>query len=113
MSEPPPPIETDCRTVSANLAKGSEYLLVDCREQDEWDLVHIAGARLLPMSQLASRLEELDGYQNAQIAVHCHHGGRSLQVAHWLRKQGFGRAQSMSGGIDEWAQTVDPSLPRY
>jgi len=111
--ESPLPIETDCRTVAADLADGANFVLLDCREQDEWDLVHIEGAKLLPMSQLASRLGELETYRNHNIAVHCHHGGRSLQVAHWLRKQGFREAQSMAGGIDEWAQTVDPSLGRY
>jgi rhodanese-related sulfurtransferase len=45
--------------------------------------------------------------------VHCHHGGRSLRVVRWLREQGFSRAQSMAGGIDQWAVDIDPSLPRY
>jgi rhodanese-related sulfurtransferase len=45
--------------------------------------------------------------------VHCHHGGRSLRVAHWLREQGFANAQSMAGGIDRWSQEIDPSVPRY
>ena len=113
MTENPLPIETDCRSVKAALDRGDKFLLLDCREQDEWDLVHIDEAKLLPMSQLASRIEELKTYQGAKIVVHCHHGGRSLRVADWLRKVGFRDAQSMAGGIDAWSQEIDQALPRY
>ena len=107
------PIETECRTAKSQLQAGGDVLLVDCREQEEYDLVHIVGAKLLPMSQLLARVAELDPYRKHRVIVHCHHGGRSLQVANWLRQQGFTRAQSMAGGIDQWAQEIDPSLARY
>ena len=106
------PLEVDSRSVSTKLAAGS-FLLVDCRENDEYQLVHIAGARLMPLSELASRLAELEPYRNQPIVVHCHHGGRSLKAATWLREQGFRKAQSMAGGIDSWSIEIDPSLPRY
>jgi rhodanese-related sulfurtransferase len=107
------PLEIDCRSVQANLARDEHYLLIDCREQDEWDLVHIDGARLIPMSALAARAAELEPYRDQPIAVHCHHGGRSLRVVNWLRGQGFTRAQSVAGGIDQWALDIDPNLLRY
>ncbi len=109
-----PPLETDCRTVAQKLRDGDRnFVLLDCREQDEYDTVHISEAILLPMSQLTTRYTELEPYKDHEIAVHCHHGGRSLQVANWLRKQGFSRAKSMTGGIDAWSSEIDPSLPRY
>lgn len=107
------PLEVDCATVRQRLDSDSAFVLIDCREVDEHAIVHIAGARLLPMSELASRVAELEPYRDHAIAVHCHHGGRSLKVIHWLRNQGFAKAQSMAGGIDRWAQEIDPSLPRY
>jgi rhodanese-related sulfurtransferase len=107
------PLETDCTTVKAKVARGGKFVLVDCREQDEYDRVHIDGAKLVPMSQLADRLGELEPYRDWDLAVHCHHGGRSLRVVQWLREQGFTQAQSMAGGIDQWAVDVDPSLDRY
>jgi rhodanese-related sulfurtransferase len=107
------PIEIDCQSVHRKLAAREDLLLVDCREQDEWDLVRIPGATLLPMSQLAGRIVEIEPHKDRQVVIHCHHGGRSLQVAQFLRKQGFQGAQSMAGGIDEWSRTIDPSLPRY
>ncbi len=93
--------------------RDENFLLVDCREQDEWNLVHIDAARLIPMSQLAARVAELEPYREQPIAIHCHHGGRSLRVANWLREQGFAHAQSMAGGIDAWAEKIDPGLTRY
>jgi rhodanese-related sulfurtransferase len=107
------PIEIDCQTVHLKLSSGKDFLLIDCREPEEHAIVSIAGAQLLPMSQLASRLHELGPNHDSQIAVHCHHGGRSLKVANWLRGQGYAKAQSMAGGIDQWAQDIDRSLPRY
>ncbi|HTU23811.1 MAG TPA: rhodanese-like domain-containing protein [Pirellulales bacterium] len=107
------PMETDCRAVSQRLAAGGSFVLVDCREQDEFDLVRIPGARLIPMSQLAARVGELAPYRDSDLVVHCHHGGRSLRVAQWLREQGFAKAQSMAGGIDQWAVEIDRTLPRY
>ena len=56
---------------------------------------------------------ELAPHRDRRIVVHCHLGGRSLQVAQWLRSQGFGRAQSMAGGIDTWACDIDKTLRRY
>jgi len=107
------PIETDCRSVQQKLRAQDDLLLLDCREPDEWALVHIEGAHLLPMSELAARVGEIEEYRDRPIVVHCHHGGRSLRVARWLREQGFGQAQSMAGGIDQWALEIDRTLPRY
>lgn len=107
------PIEIECRVVKAQLDDGAEFVLVDCREADEHALVRIDGATLLPMSEIANRLRELDEHRGRQIVVHCHHGGRSLRVARWLREQGFPHAQSMAGGIDRWALEIDASLARY
>lgn len=86
---------------------------LDCREQNEWDAVHIDGANLWPMSEIAERVGELDGVKDQHVVVYCHHGGRSLRVAGFLRQHGFAKAQSMAGGIDQWSVQVDPSLPRY
>jgi len=59
------------------------------------------------------RAAELEPYRAREIVVHCHHGGRSMQVTQWLRQQGYSRVQSMAGGIDRWACEIEPNLPRY
>jgi rhodanese-related sulfurtransferase len=108
-----PALEIDCRAVKAQLDSGKDFLLLDCRERDEYAIVAIPGALLLPMSEMVDRVGELEPHRNRPIVVHCHHGGRSLRVATWLRQQGFASAQSMTGGIDRWAEEIDPKLPRY
>lgn len=107
------PLEVDVETLRDKLAAGDDVLLLDCREQDEYDLVRLDPAVLLPMSQLAGRVAELEPHRDREVVVHCHHGGRSLRVAMWLRQRGFARASSLAGGIDAWAERIDPSLPRY
>jgi rhodanese-related sulfurtransferase len=109
----PLPIETECRAVHNALASGEDFLLLDCREPDEHAVASIEAAKLVPMSELAARVEELNPWRERRIVVHCHHGGRSLRVANWLRGQGFEQAQSMAGGIDAWAVEIDQSLARY
>ena len=107
------PLEISCRDVKSKLDAAQTFVLLDCREADEYQLVHIREARLLPMSELMQRVGELESNRDDEIVVHCHHGGRSLKVAKWLRQQGYARVQSMAGGIDEWATEVDKSLLRY
>jgi adenylyltransferase/sulfurtransferase len=113
MSHPTAPLEIDCRTVQSRLAAGDSIVLLDCREQNEYDFVRLESARLLPMSELALRVGELDELRGAEIIVYCHHGVRSRQVADWLRRQGFENVKSLTGGIDRWSEQIDPNLPRY
>ena len=80
-------IEIDCRSVHSKLDTSDDFLLLDCREQNEWDHVHIEGATLIPMSEIQNRVGELDEHRDREIVVYCHHGGRSLQVAMWLAQR--------------------------
>jgi len=107
------PIEIDCRAVQALQAAGDDFLLVDCREPDEYAHVRIEGAVLIPLQELPGRAAELAQDRAGRIVVHCHHGGRSLKAANWLRQNGYPQAQSMAGGIDAWAVEVDATLKRY
>ena len=108
------PMEVDVASVSRWLdTQKADMVLIDCREPHEADIVKIGGAVLMPMSQLPSRMSEVESLRGKHLVVHCHHGGRSLRVAQWLRSLGFEDAQSMAGGIDAWAIEIDSSLPRY
>jgi rhodanese-related sulfurtransferase len=94
------------------LAEPNPPLLLDVREQWEFDTANIASAKLIPMGEIPGRAhQELDEEQ--PIAVLCHHGARSLNVTMWLRQQGFEKAQSVAGGIDAWSRAIDPTVPRY
>ncbi|MDE1161031.1 MAG: rhodanese-like domain-containing protein [Acidobacteriaceae bacterium] len=105
-------LEITVDQLKAQLSSTTPPLLLDVREQWEYDTASIPGSKLMPMGEVPSRaFSELD--EDQAIAVLCHHGARSLSVANWLQQQGFSRAQSVSGGIDLWSSVIDPSVPRY
>ncbi|HEU4394081.1 MAG TPA: rhodanese-like domain-containing protein, partial [Planctomycetota bacterium] len=91
-------------------ARASEVAVLDVREPWEWAIAHIPGSRHLPLGQLPARLTELDG--RAEIVTVCHRGQRSLTAQQLLQGAGF-RARSLAGGIDAWAERVDPEMARY
>jgi len=107
------PVEIDCRSVKQKLDSGEKFLLLDVREPGEYATAKIAGATLVPMSELTGRKAELESHRDGPIVVHCHHGGRSLRVVQWLRQNGFQQAQNMTGGIHQWSLDVDPQVPQY
>lgn len=107
------PDEVDVKSVQALLDRGDEFLLLDCREQEEYELVRLPAACHIPIGEIAGRLSELSDHREDRIVVYCHHGGRSQMVTQFLREQGFAQAQNMRGGIDAWATDVDTSLRRY
>jgi rhodanese-related sulfurtransferase len=86
-------------------------LLLDVREPWEHEKARIAGSRLVPMGQIQARLAELS--KDSEVVAICHHGGRSLQIAMVLEKNGFSRVHNLAGGIDAWSRTVDASVPTY
>ena len=86
-------------------------VLLDVREPWEFEKARIEGATLIPMREVPARLAELDDEKDV-VAI-CHHGGRSMQVAMFLEKQGFKRMHNLVGGIDAWSRTVDPAVPLY
>jgi rhodanese-related sulfurtransferase len=94
-------------------AGGSENpVVLDVREPWEYEVARIEGSVLIPMGDIPSRaFHELD--PDARIVTVCHHGVRSMNVAVWLRNQGFENAQSLRGGIDSWSAEIDPAIPRY
>lgn len=92
------------------LDKGEAIQLIDVREDDERNYVHIGGIHI-PMGQISVRIEELD--PEAVTVVYCHHGRRSAQIVGFLLQQGFSSAINLQGGIDRWAEDVDMEMKRY
>ena len=90
----------------------SKARLIDVREPWEFETAHIEDSLLMPMGDVPARAhQELD--PDEHLVVMCHHGMRSMNVAVWLRNQGFEQAQSLMGGIDVWSAEIDPTVPRY
>jgi rhodanese-related sulfurtransferase len=97
--------------VQALRKRGEKFVLLDVREPWEIEKASLEGTTNIPMGSITARSQELD--RTEHIVVMCHHGMRSLTVANWMRQQGFEKVQSMRGGIDGWARTVDPKIPLY
>ncbi len=85
--------------------------VLDVREPWEHEVCMIPGSQLLPMQEVPARRAELPA--DRDIVVVCHHGMRSLQVAHFLKQSGIDRVFNLAGGIAAWAEQVDPDMPRY
>jgi rhodanese-related sulfurtransferase len=105
-------LELTPEQAKALLTAPNPPVLLDVREPWEVETASIAGTTNIPMGDVPGRAhQELD--DESPILVLCHHGARSLSVAAWLRQQGFDKAQSVSGGIDAWSRSIDPTVPRY
>ena len=99
--------------LAAWLADGARVppVLLDVREDWEWDLCRIAGAIPMPMNTVPARIDDLDA--DAMIVCICHHGMRSMQVAAFLERNGFSEVANLTGGIHAWAVQVDDTMARY
>jgi rhodanese-related sulfurtransferase len=103
------PLETDVTTAAAQFQAGA--LLLDVREPFEVQICAVPGSRHIPMRQIPENLPDLP--RDQPILVLCHHGGRSFRVTQYLRAQGFAQVTNVAGGIDAWADQVEPGLARY
>jgi rhodanese-related sulfurtransferase len=80
-------------------------VLLDVREDDEWQRGHAPGAQHIPMGQVPSRIDEID--PDAKLFVVCHLGGRSQRVAQYLARHGYNPV-NVSGGMQAWAGAGRP-----
>jgi sulfur-carrier protein adenylyltransferase/sulfurtransferase len=108
--------ELDVPTITANELKTKldhkdKFVLVDVREQYEYDICNIAGSKLIPLGELPARLSELDTAD--EIVLHCKVGGRSAKALKILQDAGFRKLSNLQGGILAWSEKVDPSIPKY
>ena len=103
--------EISPQELKQKLDDNESVLLLDVRELIEYDIVHLEGARLIPLNTLPQHIDSLPSDQ--EIVVYCHHGQRSLYAVAYLQQNGFNEAQNLIGGIDQWAAEIDLTLPRY
>ena len=107
------PKQITSRELKTRLDNGDKVHLLDIREPEEHQTCAIDGAEHIPMLQLFAGLQVTAADREEPLVVFCHHGIRSLEAAHFLTMQGFVDVASLSGGIDDWAVDIDPSLARY
>jgi sulfur-carrier protein adenylyltransferase/sulfurtransferase len=85
--------------------------VIDVREPDEYQIAHVVGVPLFPLSSLQDRFTELD--PNQTLYVHCKSGIRSLKALNFLKQQGFKYVKSVKGGISAWSDEIDHTVPKY
>ncbi|MDA0641449.1 MULTISPECIES: adenylyltransferase/sulfurtransferase MoeZ [Nonomuraea] len=101
------------RELKAMQDNGDGIFLVDVREPNEYEIVSIPGATLIPKGEFlnGSALEKLP--QDKRIVLHCKSGARSAEALAVVKDAGFSDAVHVGGGVLSWIKTVDPSLPEY
>lgn len=93
------------------LQNDTHFMLLDVREDDEWEICHIPQSVHIPMGRVLQQVAALPA--DAPIAVLCHHGMRSRAVAQRLTELGFNRVYNVEGGIHAWASVIDDQMQTY
>jgi rhodanese-related sulfurtransferase len=97
--------------LKAAMDAGRKLFVLDVREPNEYQICRIPGTKLIPLGQLASRLDEVPR-DDRELVVHCKMGGRSAKAVALLQEHGY-RAKNLKGGILAWIDRVDPTQPKY
>jgi len=79
-------------------------IIIDVREQSEWDTAHIEGAIFMPLGSVKSRLAELEQYKGQPIIMQCRSGKRSARASAILVEAGFDNVSNLTGGINAWVK---------
>jgi molybdopterin/thiamine biosynthesis adenylyltransferase/rhodanese-related sulfurtransferase len=97
--------------LKSKLEGNGAIALLDVREPFEFEIARIDGARLIPLAELAHRIDELD--PDEETIVLCKSGARSANAVQLLQACGFSRAFNLEGGIDAWITEIDPAMQKY
>ncbi|MEE3348248.1 MAG: rhodanese-like domain-containing protein, partial [Nitrospinota bacterium] len=91
------------------------FKLIDVREPSEYQICKIEGATLIPLGDIEAKdPTKLNGLNpDAEIVLHCKAGVRSMKALKALKDMGFSNLKSMRGGINEWSEKIDSSVPLY
>lgn len=87
--------------LKARMDKGESLHIVDVREEHEFDEFNI-GAQLIPLGELADRLDEIESNKNTELIVHCRSGARSGRAKEYLESEGFSKVRNLIGGMLAW-----------
>ena len=110
------PLDADTYTITPHHLKaminaGKPFVLLDVREEWEYQMVHLEDAISIPFGELLKRFREIK--PGNEVVVYCHWGMRSFDAAFLLQQLGFKSVKSLAGGIDRWAQEIDTQVLRY
>jgi sulfur-carrier protein adenylyltransferase/sulfurtransferase len=101
------------RDLKNKMDANEDFLLVDVREQNEYEIVSIPGSVLIPKGDILSGEALSSLPMDKPLVLHCKSGARSAEALAVLHKAGFADAVHVGGGVLAWVKQVDPSLPSY
>jgi adenylyltransferase/sulfurtransferase len=104
-------LELSPADLKKRIDRGEDLVLLDVREPQEWEISRIGGATFISLSRLPYALNELSTAD--EIVAYCRSGVRSRKALQLLHESGFRKVRNLTGGINAWAESVDPSIPRY
>jgi adenylyltransferase/sulfurtransferase len=97
--------------LKAKRDRGEAVTLVDVREPHEWAISDLPGSMKIPLGTLPVRVGEIP--KDAEVVVYCRTGGRSANAVQFLRGRGYDKALNLAGGINRWAEVIDPAMQKY
>ena len=103
--------EIDVRELKRKIDAKDDFYLLDVREPNEFKIGRIPGSTLIPLGEVPQRYQEIP--KDKEIVVHCKMGARSAKAAAFLRQQGFSNVKNLKGGILDWSDKIDPTVPKY
>jgi len=101
--------QIDSEELKIKLDNGEDIVLVDCRERDEWEAGHVAGAEFIPLSDFETGSQALTS-KESEIIIMCRSGRRSQSACQFLEGRGFTNLTNLSGGILEWMELGYPII---
>lgn len=104
--------EITVRELNERIERGERPFILDVRRAYEYDIANLGG-RLIPVDELANRLDEISEYRDQEIVVHCRSGVRSARAVQIMKEHGFSNAVNLKGGVLAWSDEIDPSMPKY
>lgn len=105
------PDDISVETLKKMRDKKEDFVLVDVRNPDEFQISVIDGSVKLPLPELPQRFQELP--KDKLLVVHCKMGGRSARAVNFLKQQGYSKVKNVAGGINAWAERIDTNVPQY
>lgn len=91
--------------------RGDAFVLLDVRETAEGAISDFPGTVKIPLGTLPRSVDRLK--KEDEIVVYCRSGARSGQAVQFLRQMGYAKAKNLAGGINRWAEVIDPTMRRY
>jgi rhodanese-related sulfurtransferase len=103
--------EISVEELNAKRERGESCVLLDVREPKEYAISDLPDSVKIPLGRLPNGYDQLS--RDDEIVVYCRTGARSASAVQFLRGLGYDKARNLAGGINRWAEVVDPSMARY